>query len=168
MHECLITSPLGPIQVIAKQEQIIAVRFVTADELTKGQHPAHPREHKAPGTAVLKQACEQLDRYFAGELSHFELALAPEGTQFQQQVWQQLQSIPYGQTCSYQTVANRINNPKAVRAVGLANSRNPIAIMIPCHRVIGANGHLTGYAGGLGKKTWLLSHEGWQPGEHGC
>ncbi|MDP4537071.1 methylated-DNA--[protein]-cysteine S-methyltransferase [Alkalimonas collagenimarina] len=161
MHECMITSPVGPIQLVAEHEHIIAVRFVAADELAKDQYPTRSQPYQAPITGVLKQAYEQLHSYFAGELSHFELPLAPQGTHFQQQVWQQLQRIPYGETCSYQAVANRINNPKAVRAVGMANSRNPIAIVIPCHRVIGANGHLTGYAGGLDKKTWLLNHEGW-------
>ena len=162
MNECVIPSPLGPVQIVTEHERIIAVRFV-AEAFASKQLMA-----TIAHSEVLTQACEQLNRYFAGELSEFDLPLAPQGTDFQRQVWQQLQRIPYGATCSYQAVAAGINNPKAVRAVGLANSRNPIAIIIPCHRVIGANGHLTGYAGGLDKKTWLLNREGWQPGEQGC
>lgn len=168
MDKCIITSPVGPIQLIAEHDHLIAVRFVTEQLLSTEQTYQDSTRLHTHRSAVLKQACEQLNHYFAGELSQFDLPLAPPGTPFQQQVWQQLQGIPYGTTCSYKAVASNIDNPKAVRAVGLANGRNPIAIIIPCHRVIGANGHLTGYAGGLDKKTWLLNHEGWQPGEHGC
>ncbi|MBO0838982.1 MAG: methylated-DNA--[protein]-cysteine S-methyltransferase, partial [Actinobacteria bacterium] len=101
----------------------------------------------------------QLDAYFAGELTEFSLPLAPAGTQFQRQVWAALQQIPYGQTWSYGQLAEKIGNPAAVRAVGLANGRNPIAVVIPCHRVIGADGSLTGYGGGLDRKRFLLDLE---------
>ncbi|WP_276317441.1 methylated-DNA--[protein]-cysteine S-methyltransferase [Rheinheimera riviphila] len=107
----------------------------------------------------LQQAIEQLQQYFAGERKQFSLTLAPSGSPFQQQVWQALCAIPFAHSCSYGAIANHLDNPKAVRAVGAANGRNPIAIVVPCHRVIGANGSLTGYAGGLNRKLWLLQHE---------
>lgn len=106
-----------------------------------------------------RNAREQLEAYFAGDLTTFDLPLNPTGTDFQKQVWKALLQIPFGETVSYQAIANSINNPKAVRAVGAANGRNPIGIIVPCHRVIGANGSLTGYAGGLERKQWLLEHE---------
>jgi methylated-DNA-[protein]-cysteine S-methyltransferase len=104
-------------------------------------------------------AREQLDAYFAGELSDFDLPLAPHGTPFQRRVWDELTRIPFGETISYSELARRLGDPKLVRAVGLANGRNPIAIVIPCHRVIGADGSLVGYGGGLDRKRWLLDHE---------
>lgn len=107
----------------------------------------------------LQQAISELQQYFAGTRYSFSLPLAAAGTEFQQQVWLALQHIPYAQSCSYGAIANFINKPKAMRAVGAANGRNPLAIVVPCHRVIGNNGSLTGYAGGLGRKVWLLQHE---------
>ena len=112
------------------------------------------------GAALTALAAEQLQAYFAGNLQQFSLPLAAGGTAFQQQVWQALTTVPYGKTASYGDIAKAINNPKGVRAVGLANGKNPIGIIVPCHRVIGANGTLTGYAGGVDKKAWLLVHEG--------
>ena len=110
-------------------------------------------------TALLKEAKEQLQEYLMGKRKKFDLPLAPEGTEFQQRVWKALQEIPYGKTCSYKDIANNIGNEKACRAVGMANNKNPIAIFIPCHRVIGANGKLVGYAGGLELKEKLLEIE---------
>lgn len=107
----------------------------------------------------LAEAKRQLDEYFAGTRRDFDLALNPQGTDFQQRVWQSLRAIPYAVTCSYGAIANAIGNPKGVRAVGLANGRNPISIIVPCHRVIGSNGSLTGYGGGIERKEWLLAHE---------
>lgn len=104
-------------------------------------------------------AATQVQSYFAGERFVFDVPLAPEGTPFQQSVWQALLTIPYGETCSYADIATTLNKPKAVRAVGAANGRNPIPIIIPCHRVIGSNGRLTGYAGGLDTKSYLLQLE---------
>jgi methylated-DNA-[protein]-cysteine S-methyltransferase len=101
----------------------------------------------------------QLDAYFAGELTDFELPMEMRGTDFQRRVWAALSEIPYGETISYGELARRVGNPKASRAVGLANGRNPVAIVVPCHRVIGADGSLTGYGGGLQRKVWLLEHE---------
>ena len=108
---------------------------------------------------ALAPVVRQLEEYFAGERRTFDLALAPGGTPFQAQVWAELCRIPYGETLSYLQLAQRIGNPRAVRAVGLANGSNPIAIVIPCHRVIGADGSLTGYGGGLPTKRWLLGLE---------
>lgn len=114
----------------------------------------------SPAARVLWQAAQQLDEYFAGRRQHFDLPLAPHGTTFQQQVWQALRHIPFGHTWSYAELARHIGKPTASRAVGAANGRNPIAIIIPCHRVIGTNGNLTGFAGGLSAKSFLLQLEG--------
>ncbi len=109
---------------------------------------------------ALARVAEQLSAYFAGELTRFELELAPPGTLFQQRVWAALQTIPYGATTTYGRLAQLLGDPRATRAVGLANGRNPIPIVIPCHRVIGADGSLTGYGGGIYRKQWLLAREG--------
>ena len=109
--------------------------------------------------APFADAIAQLQAYFAGECTAFDLPLAPRGTPFQQRVWQALGEIPYGQTVSYAEIARRIGQPNAVRAVGRANGSNPISIVVPCHRVIGSSGSLTGYGGGLDRKRWLLAHE---------
>jgi methylated-DNA-[protein]-cysteine S-methyltransferase len=108
----------------------------------------------------LPEVVRQLGEYFAGTRREFDLPLRLEGTPFQQRVWKSLTEIPYGETWSYGELAKRIGNPNASRAVGLANGSNPIAILVPCHRVIGADGSLTGYGGGLDRKRWLLAHEG--------
>jgi methylated-DNA-[protein]-cysteine S-methyltransferase len=108
----------------------------------------------------LAEAVRQLNEYFAGSRREFDLPLRLHGTVFQTRVWHELTEIPYGQTWSYGQLARRINKPSASRAVGLANGRNPISILVPCHRVIGADGSLTGYGGGLERKRWLLAHEG--------
>ena len=101
----------------------------------------------------------QLDEYFKKELAEFDLPLAPAGTKFQKSVWTELQNIPLGKTVSYMDMAKRLGDPKVIRAAGTANGKNPIAVIIPCHRVIGSDGSLTGYAGGLKRKQWLLEHE---------
>ena len=110
--------------------------------------------------APLQAAAQQLTEYFAGSRRSFNLPLQLQGTDFQKRVWSQLTEIPYGETLSYGELAKRIDNPNASRAVGLANGRNPISILVPCHRVIGADGSLTGYGGGVERKRWLLAHEG--------
>ncbi|MBN1937224.1 MAG: methylated-DNA--[protein]-cysteine S-methyltransferase [Anaerolineae bacterium] len=109
---------------------------------------------------VIEMALVQLDEYFSGVRRVFDLPLGLHGTEFQQRVWRQLLEIPYGQTASYAEVARALGNPQAVRAVGLANGKNPISIIVPCHRVIGSDGNLVGYGGGLWRKEWLLKHEG--------
>ncbi|CAM2005133.1 methylated-DNA--[protein]-cysteine S-methyltransferase [Acanthopleuribacter pedis] len=146
MYEQSFDTPLGPLRVRADDAGITAVTF------------AEPTGHNP--NALTQAGVTQLAEYFDGTRREFTLPLAPAGTTFQQAVWSQLNQIPFGQTCSYGDIANRLANPKAVRAVGAANGRNPIAVIVPCHRVIGANGTLTGYAGGLDRKSWLLNHEG--------
>ena len=110
-------------------------------------------------TPLIKKAAEQLTEYFAGKRKKFDLPLVPDGTDFQRSVWQALLTIPFGETRSYGNIAALIGNPRASRAVGMANNRNPIVVIIPCHRVIGWNGSLTGYGGGLGVKQYLLDLE---------
>jgi methylated-DNA-[protein]-cysteine S-methyltransferase len=112
---------------------------------------------------ILAELRRQLDAYFAGKLRDFDLPLDPQGTDFQQKVWRALRDIPYGEACSYLDIARRLGDPNATRAVGAANGRNPISIVVPCHRVIGADGSLTGYGGGLGMKRFLLELEGVLP-----
>jgi methylated-DNA-[protein]-cysteine S-methyltransferase len=126
--------------------------------------PGRPRgmEHWAEDGSAgpLRETARQLGEYFAGRRRDFDLPLRLHGTEFQQRVWDMLKEIPYGATWSYGELAKRLDNPNASRAVGLANGRNPISILVPCHRVIGADGSLTGYGGGLERKQWLLAHEG--------
>jgi methylated-DNA-[protein]-cysteine S-methyltransferase len=112
------------------------------------------------GAGPLRNAAHQLAEYFGGDRREFDLPLRLQGTDFQRRVWRVLTEIPYGETWSYGQLAKRIDNPKGCRAVGMANGRNPISILVPCHRVIGANGSLTGYGGGVDRKRWLLAHEG--------
>lgn len=119
-------------------------------------------EQWVPAETQLDNVCRQLDEYFAGRRQRFDLRLAPLGTAFQRSVWQALLEIPFGQTWSYGQLARHIGSPQAMRAVGAANGANPIAVIQPCHRVIGSNGSLTGFSGGLERKTLLLKLEGWQ------
>lgn len=109
--------------------------------------------------SLIDRCKAQLEEYFQGRRQMFDVPLAPEGTDFQQRVWMQLRQVPYGETCSYATISSSIGSPKSYRAVGAANGRNPLSIIVPCHRVIGSNGQLTGYAGGLESKQWLLRLE---------
>ncbi|MFT5575817.1 MAG: methylated-DNA-[protein]-cysteine S-methyltransferase [Bermanella sp.] len=149
-----IESPIGPITLTANERGLSSVWIQTTDK----NKPEFAGLKHDP--AFLREAAVQLKAYFAGELLQFELALdSCHGTDFQQQVWQALRSIPFGQTASYRDIALQIDAPKAVRALGAANGKNPLAIVVPCHRVIGANGSLTGYAGGIDNKRWLLAHE---------
>lgn len=146
MFQDYLDSPLGIVTVTSRDGvSICDISF------------AQPQQY--PSCAVTKTAQQQLTEYFSGQRNHFDLPLNAQGTLFQQRVWRQLQTVAYGNTASYADIARAIDNPKGVRAVGMANSRNPIAIVVPCHRIIGANGTLTGYAGGLDKKEWLLRHE---------
>ncbi|HTZ42786.1 MAG TPA: methylated-DNA--[protein]-cysteine S-methyltransferase [Jatrophihabitans sp.] len=138
--------------------------LLTGDEagLTGLYTPEHVRLPVPPGErddSAFAEPARQLAEYFAGDRAVFELPLAPAGTDFQQRVWQRLLAIPLGQTQTYGLLAAELGNPKAMRAVGLANGRNPISIIVPCHRVVGSTGALTGYAGGLAAKQWLLDHE---------
>ena len=137
-------SPVGPLLLAGDSEALHVLAFGVG---------SRPREIDAdwmPDTkGVLKDVRKELDQYFAGKLRKFTTRLAFNGTPFQNEVWKELTRIPYGETISYLDLANRINNPKAVRAVGMANGANPIAIIVPCHRVIGSNGSLTGFGGGI-------------------
>lgn len=139
-------SPMGPITVTSNGRAVVDVSFSSATTNT------------AP-CAIADQAVRQLQDYFSGQRQRFDLPLEPAGTEFQQRVWRALLTVPFGRTASYKDIALQLGDVNAVRAVGMANSRNPIGIIIPCHRVIGADGSLTGYAGGLDKKRWLLQHE---------
>lgn len=146
-------SPLGPLLLTSNGQAL------TSLTMEQHKHGAAVQPDWLRDDAPFAAVCEQLSAYFANELQCFDLPLQPSGTKFQQQVWQALLAIPFGQTQSYGELARSIGNPKASRAVGLANGRNPISIIIPCHRVIGANGSLTGYGGGIERKRWLLDHE---------
>ena len=148
-------SPLGQMLLVASDTALTGLHFV--DEKYYPGVAADWR--KAPAATMIVRARKQLDEYFAGTRTEFELPVDPEGTTFQCGVWRALQEIPYGTTINYGTLARRIGNPSASRAVGAANGRNPISIVIPCHRVIGANGDLTGYAGGMARKDALLRLE---------
>jgi methylated-DNA-[protein]-cysteine S-methyltransferase len=140
-------SPLGDILLRADDRGHLIALYLRHDEVP------------GDGDGPFDAAREQLDAYFAGEREPFELELAPYGTPFQLRVWDELRRIPLGDTISYSELARRLGDPKLVRAVGLANGRNPLSIVIPCHRVIGADGSLVGYGGGLERKRWLLEHE---------
>lgn len=145
-------SPIGLLEIIGTANSIKAINFVEGEE---EEQPVDRTDLPAAVAACLAQ----LDEYFKGERRDFSLNLTPEGTAFQQAVWQQLMAVPYGQTASYLDIARRVGNEKAVRAVGAANGQNPIVIVVPCHRIVGSNGQLTGYGGGLWRKDWLLKHE---------
>ncbi len=151
---CRIPSPIGDLLLVAENDKLLEINFVNGKHTV--QPPADAREDRAPFAATIRQ----LQEYFAGKRETFDLPLAPHGTDFQRRVWSALQKIPYGKTVAYADIAQRIGNPKGVRAVGLANGRNPIPIVIPCHRVIGKDGSLTGYGGGLPIKQKLLEIEG--------
>ncbi|WP_419160462.1 methylated-DNA--[protein]-cysteine S-methyltransferase [Rossellomorea sp. BNER] len=147
-HHIIMSSPIGFLKVSAENDRITSIDFVNEQIIEESDSP------------VLLQAKRQLEEYFAGKRKTFELPLEIKGTAFQQSVWKQLLKVPYGRTCSYQDIANQIENPKAVRAIGQANKANAFPIVIPCHRVIGKNQSLTGYAGKeIDKKETLLSLE---------
>ena len=146
-------SPIGTVQLRGTDSALNGV-FMEPHR----HEPARPRG-AVRDDAPLREARQQLEEYFAGERQEFSLTLEADGTDFQRRVWDALREIPFGETMSYGDIARRIGNPRAVRAVGLANGRNPISIIVPCHRVIGADGSLTGYGGGLERKRFLLTLE---------
>ncbi|MGF1755707.1 methylated-DNA--[protein]-cysteine S-methyltransferase [Vibrio makurazakiensis] len=151
---CYFQSPLGQMTLQANEHGLLGAWFethTTQPEVLGNEDSTFP---------VLMETSKQLEQYFAGETMQFALPLAAKGTAFQMEVWNALLSVPYGETWSYQKIAEFIGNPKAVRAVGAANGKNPISIIVPCHRVIGMNGKLTGYAGGVERKRSLLKLEG--------
>jgi len=153
MNYCYMETPIGML-LIAGDDAIRGIYFPK-----NGKAAAPEADWIESSKGVLAEAVRQLKEYFAGRRADFELPLAPDGTEFQRTVWQRLQEIPYGATISYGELAKRVGNPKASRAVGAANGSNPIPIVIPCHRVIGSNGKLTGFGGGLPTKEKLLALE---------
>jgi O-6-methylguanine DNA methyltransferase len=146
---CYWESPIGSIRLATKDDRIVELYFRDRDPALK-----------STVTPLLKEAQMQLAAYFSGKLRYFDLPLSPEGTVFQQKVWDELWKIPYGTLYSYLDIALHLGDRNKVRAVGRANGQNPVSIIIPCHRVIGSNGKLVGYGGGLWRKEWLLHHEG--------
>ena len=153
MRHRLLQTKLGRLLIVADGRGIVRVQFEDA------QHPSTPAPDSKPGGGLVDEAARQLGAYLRGDLIQFDLPLAPAGTPFQQRVWTQLRKIPYGQTACYGDIARRLRMSKAARAVGGACHRNPIGIIIPCHRVIGRSGSLTGYASGLERKRKLLALE---------
>ena len=143
----IVDSPVGRLRLEAEDDALTGLYFAE-DEAVRSDE-----------SAVLDRAQSQLEEYFAGTRREFDLPLRPKGTPFQLADWKALEQIPYGETVSYGDIARAIGKPKACRAVGMANHANPISIIVPCHRVVGSNGKLTGYGGGLAVKQWLLEHE---------
>ena len=141
-------SPIGMLKIAGTQNAITELSFMDIEETIEDEIPEY-----------LKKAVTQLDEYFSGKRKEFDLNLEPEGTDFQIKVWEELMQIPFGKTVSYLQIAESLGDKKTIRAVGNANGKNKIAIIIPCHRVIGSHGELTGYAGGAWRKDWLLKHE---------
>mgnify|MGYP001824579142 CR=1 FL=1 len=142
-------SPIGLIEIVGTSDSITELNFADKRRQDSTSHPN------------VRKAKQQVAEYFEGTRRQFDLRLEMSGTDFQRQVWQRLQTVPYGRTASYQDIARGIGRPAAVRAVGAANGRNPVAIIVPCHRIIGKNGHLVGYGSGIWRKEWLLKHEGY-------
>jgi methylated-DNA-[protein]-cysteine S-methyltransferase len=160
-HERYVDSPVGFLYLAATDEGLTHLLFTHERKRAdpSALRPGNP-DARQPAREILDAATRQLEAYFAGRCREFDLPLAPRGTAFQLSTWNALREIPYGATISYRELARRIGKPNAVRAVGAANGRNPLAIVMPCHRVIGSNGRLTGYAGGLEIKRTLLELEG--------
>ncbi|GAB4033565.1 methylated-DNA--[protein]-cysteine S-methyltransferase [Spirosoma gilvum] len=152
MDTIVFKSPLGWVRVAgdANGVSVISCTDVSPSETTSDQAIAEP----------VQQAVQQLQEYFAGTRQTFDFPMNPAGTEFQQSVWKALLDVPFGTTQSYLSLSRRIGDEKAIRAVAAANGRNPLWIVVPCHRIIGSDGSLTGYAGGLWRKQWLLEHEG--------
>jgi methylated-DNA-[protein]-cysteine S-methyltransferase len=155
-HYCHVDSPIGHLLLTADGDALTGLYMGTPSK----QPALDDAWQEQPSAGVLTETARQLKEYFAGSRRSFDLPLRMAGTEFQQRVWRELTKIPFGETWSYGQLAKRIGNSNASRAVGLANGRNPIAVIVPCHRVIGADGSLTGFGGGLPRKQWLLSHEG--------
>lgn len=151
VHREKIDSPIGPIQIEADPSRLISVLFETQDPKFH-QWPENPNE-------ITRRVAAEIGEYFAGRRTRFTTPLKLSGTEFQKQAWSALLEIPYGKTSTYGRQAAAIGRPKSVRAIGAANGKNRIGIIVPCHRVIGANGTLTGYGGGIERKRWLLEHE---------
>ena len=158
MHVTRIATPIGELTLTASDTALTGVYF------PKSRHGPPPilstADATGPAAEILKRARQQLAEYFARSRMTFDLPLAAEGTEFEHRVWDALRTIPFGATTSYGEIARRLGDARNARAVGTANGKNPIPIIVPCHRVIGANGDLTGFGGGIERKRWLLEHEG--------
>lgn len=148
MQTAYLKTPIGSIEITGDVSGLQSIHFMDTEVVPSETIPE-----------TLLYTVTQLKEYFNKTRTHFQLKLNPEGTGFQKKVWRQLETIPFGKTTSYQNLANNLGDPKVIRAAASANGKNPIAIVIPCHRVIGSDGSLTGYAGGLHRKKWLLEHE---------
>ncbi|MEO5787808.1 methylated-DNA--[protein]-cysteine S-methyltransferase [Gelidibacter sp.] len=148
METCIIKSPLGFTKIVGDEDGIASISILDSEE-----------KETDIIALELEDCARQLNEYFEGIRTQFDLQLNPEGTEFQKNVWNLLQTIPYGKTISYLQLSQQLGDVKAIRAVANANGRNPLWIVVPCHRVIGSDGSLTGYAGGLQRKQWLLEHE---------
>lgn len=153
MQTAVINSPVGFLEINGNEDGIASVIYLDIEDALVSE--------KIP--KLLKDVVAQLQEYFEGKRKQFSLKLSPKGTDFQKRVWRELEEIPFGKTISYQKMANNLGDPKVIRAAASANGKNPISIIIPCHRVIGSDGSLTGYAGGLHIKKWLLEHESPSP-----
>jgi methylated-DNA-[protein]-cysteine S-methyltransferase len=156
IHVVTYESPIGLLEVKGSERGVSAVAFVD----TLGSRAALARDGKGPLPAPLADCLAQLDEYFRGRRRTFSVKLDLGGTAFQNKVWRALMAVRFGKTASYKDIAGTVGNPAATRAVGGANHRNPVSIIVPCHRVVGSDGRLTGYGGGLWRKEWLLRHEG--------
>ncbi|NND87925.1 MAG: methylated-DNA--[protein]-cysteine S-methyltransferase [Flavobacteriaceae bacterium] len=148
METAYLETPIGTLQCKGDANGLATLYFI---------EESIPTSQKIPKD--LENTIYQLQEYFDGKRTDFDLKLAPQGTDFQKRVWKQLQTIPFGKTCSYLDMAKALGDPKVIRAAASANGKNPLSIIIPCHRVIGSDGTLTGYAGGISRKKWLLEHE---------
>ena len=148
MESCIIKSPLGFAKIVGDNDGISEVTILNSQDKETDIIPVE-----------LEDCVIQLQEYFEGTRTEFDLKINPQGTEFQQKVWKQLEQIPYGETISYLELSKQLGDIKAIRAVANANGKNPLWIIVPCHRVIGSDGSLTGYAGGLSRKQWLLEHE---------
>ena len=154
-------SPVGELILTATETALTGVYFPTSRHVPPRHEVEPPRaaERRGAGGEVLARTSDQLSEYFAGTRTSFDLPLDPRGTAFELRVWEELRAIPYGVTRSYSDIARRLGDLRSTRAVGAANGKNPIPIIVPCHRVIGAHGDLTGFGGGIDRKRWLLEHE---------
>jgi methylated-DNA-[protein]-cysteine S-methyltransferase len=156
LHATTIESPVGDLRIVASDAGVRAVLWSSDDS---SRVPLRTNLEGCESHSILAHAALELTEYFAGERQEFDVPLDPEGTEFQHQAWLALRAIPYGETVSYGEQAERMGDKNKARAVGAANGRNPISIIVPCHRVVGSNGSLTGFAGGIETKRWLLAHE---------
>lgn len=167
-YGCYVDSPVGMLQIVEKDGALTHVLFCSRTGLKPVTEEGHEVLAKVSGkreffkekmTPLLKKTMKELEEYFEGKRKEFDLPLRPEGTPFQLKAWEGLRTIPYGETRTYKQMAEYAQSPKGYRAIGLANNKNPISIIVPCHRVIGSNGKLVGFGGGLDKKEWLLNLE---------